>query len=224
MYGEEEMIEGLRMARKERPISDPEFPRSTAFRHAVRWTTEGDASAFPAAAPLGSIEADTGQIGWYDADAGNGVVTIDTPRTQALIGFVRDGRRLTSHMAGHVDNEFCCLYLTSLGDKTIRESDRLLLATTARATLTGFAWNPGRKTIKSWGRAPTVIEPVTGAVTLLRLCNSQEVSVTPLAAEGRPLTEPGQAKITNLGWRVAIGEPATTSYLIEVRRSSTPNN
>jgi len=218
VYGEDEMIEGLRTERSERPFFDPAFPRDAALRHATRWTTEGRRSPFPEAAPLGRIESDTGQLGWYDADAGKGIVRIDTPCTQALVGFVRDGARRTSNLAAAVDNEFSSIYLTSLDGRSIAEADRLLLTTTARATLTDFQWNPDRKTIKSWGRAPAVIEPVTGSITLSGLKGATAASITPLAAEGRPVRPPAGIEVADSTCRIPLGEQVTTWYLIELTR------
>jgi hypothetical protein len=215
-YNENQMIEGLRMDRRQRPFFDAEFPRSAALRHALRWTTDDQKETpYPAAAPLGKIESDTGDLGWYGADEKHGVVTIDTPNTQALIGYVRDGGRGTANMKAEVDNEFCCIYLTSLDGKPISSADRLLLTTTARATLSGFQWNADRKTVKNWGKAPTVIEPVRGAVVLKNVQHAKSMVVTPLAAEGRRLETSVKTEMTNVGLRVPVGEPITTWYLIE---------
>jgi hypothetical protein len=127
-----------------------------------------------------------------------------------------DGGKGTSNLAAQVENEFCCVFLTSLDGKEISQADRLLLTTTARATLSAFEWNADRKTIKSWGRAPTVIEPVRGAVTLLGLKAADSVVFTPLAAEGRPLEGAVRAEMSDSGWRIPIGTRATTWYLVEV--------
>jgi len=108
--------------------------------------------------------------------------------------------------------------LTSLDGRPVAESARLLLTTTARASQTDFAWNPDRKTVRNWGRAPTVIEPVTGTVWLLALRNAKALTFQPLTAEGRPLGEPVRAELTNLGFRVPVGDPPATWYVAEVGR------
>lgn len=217
VYAEDQMIGGLRMDRKERPFFDPAFPRDVALRHATRWATSGRPSAYPEAARLGNIEADTGQLGWYGADAGKGLVRIDTPCTQALVGFVRDGGKKTSNLAADVDNQFSAVYLTSLDGRPIAEAGRMLLTATARATLAGFEWNADRKTVKDWGQAPTVIEPVSGSVVISGLKDAKTVAITPLAAEGRPIGSASKIEAAG-GCRIPIGEVVTTWYLVEVER------
>ncbi|MCH5372842.1 MAG: hypothetical protein JJ992_02610, partial [Planctomycetes bacterium] len=218
VYDEEQIVEGLRMNRAERPFFDPGFARSTALQHALRWTTRGSASEYVDPAPLGEIDSDTGQLHWCDADRHQGFVTVDTPATQALIGFVGDSGKATSNLTARVENSFCCLYLTSLDGKPIAAASRLLLTATARATLSGFEWNSDRKTVNSWGHAPTVIEPVRGRITLQGLNDAAKLSVTPLAAEGRPLDSAVAAERTEQGWIIPIGQPVTTWYVIEVAR------
>jgi hypothetical protein len=133
-----------------------------------------------------------------------------------LVGFVRDGNKRTSNLAADVENEFSAVYLTSLDGRPISEAGRMMLTTTARATLTGFEWNRDRKTVKTWGRAPTAIEPVTGSVTLSNLARAKSVTITPLAAEGRPLGPPKTIDVVDSVCRLPIGEAVTTWYVIEV--------
>ncbi len=216
-YTETEMIEGLRMDRKERPFFDPAFPRSVPLVHATRWTPDGEATPYPDAAPLGKIEADTGQLGWYGADAKQGRVVVDSPHTQALVGFVGKASRTPANLAADIDTPFATVYLTSLDGEPIESAGRLLLTATATAAHTGFEWNPDRKTVKQWGRFPTVIEPVRGTVTLTGLKGEGSVTYQPLTAEGRPLGDPLPAEDTNLGPRLRLGTPPATWYRVEVK-------
>jgi hypothetical protein len=47
--------------------------------------------------PLNPIRSDTGQLAWWRSEGKGGLVTIDTDRTAALVGFVRDNGGYTSH-------------------------------------------------------------------------------------------------------------------------------
>ena len=58
-------------------------------------------------------------------------MTIDTDRSQAVIGFVKRAGKPLKNLAATVENEFCAILLTSLEDKPIAQANRLLLVTTA---------------------------------------------------------------------------------------------
>jgi hypothetical protein len=63
-----------------------------------------------------------------------------------------------------------------------------------------------------------LIEPVTGQVTLKNLGDARSATVQPLDGAGRPLGAAVPAKQSDRGWTLAIGEPATTWFVISVRR------
>ena len=57
---------------------------------------------------------------------------MDTPRSQALIGFVQSHTAELRHLAVAVTNQFCGITLSALDDEPIGRSVRLLLTTGAR--------------------------------------------------------------------------------------------
>ncbi|HEX8200276.1 MAG TPA: hypothetical protein VF590_07300, partial [Isosphaeraceae bacterium] len=219
-YTRDQVIETLRGDRVvDPPFFTPGFPPTTPLVHATRLSFDGPSEMpVPPAAPPGRIEADTGQLGWYDADRGRGLVTIDTEGTRALIGFVQGSGRSVPGLAADVANEFCALMLTTLDGEPLDRSSRLLLATTARATNTALRWEADRQKLADLGRGPVVIEPVTGTVTLSRLGAVRGLRARPLAAEGRPMEGDLAARPTDRGWEIRLGDPATTWCLIEVTR------
>jgi hypothetical protein len=219
-YTMDEAVESLRMDRREgRPFFKPGFARSTPLMHATRFQFGwNDETAFPEPAPLGHIEADTGQLLWHDANKGKGVVTVDSGRTQALIGFVRAGGKTTTHLAADVQNDFCCVLLTSLDGDPIRTSQRLLLTTTALAANTGIAWESDRKTLAKWGRGPVVIEPVKGKLSFRDMGQVRRLAARPLSAAGVHLGPVLQAEEHTDGWRLTLDGPQTTWYVVDVQR------
>ena len=218
-YSVDEAIESLRMGRSERPFFKPGFARSTALQHATRFQFGESADpAFPEPSPLGRIATDTGQILWQNADEDKGIVSVDSDRTQALIGFVKAADERTTNLTAQVENEFCCLVLTSLDGKPIERSARMLLTTTALATNTGIEWQDDRRTLAKWGHGPVVIEPVTGAVALHNLGGADKVAAQPLTATGVELGSRIAADREGSVWRLPLGGPPTTWYLVEVCR------
>lgn len=219
-YTRDQIIETMRMNREtEPPFYTPGFAATTALEHATRLTFDGSpGTPFPSPAPPGRIESDTGELGWYDADRGRGLVTINTERTQGLIGFVKGSGRSVPHLAANVANEFCALMLTALDGEPLEKSGKLLLIATARATNTGLRWQEDRQTLANRGHGPVVIEPVAGTVTLRGLGAVQGIRVRPLSAEGRPMETDLAARPIRQGWEIRLGDPATTWCLIEVAR------
>lgn len=117
----------------------------------------------------------------------DGVVTIDSPRSQARLGFLRQRNLRTRHLSAAIQNAFACLVLASLDGQPIAQSSRLLLAATARVLNTGSTWNATHSALIEWGGPPTVIEPVTGTVTLRGLDRASSVSLVPLDGARRPM-------------------------------------
>ena len=78
-----------------------------------------------------TVTALTGEIRWH---YGEGTVEIDTPRTQGVIGLVGGRRFSLSGVQLDVANPYCVIAVSSLSDRPIEESDRMLVFTIGRAT------------------------------------------------------------------------------------------
>jgi hypothetical protein len=145
-----------------------------------------------------------------------GVVTVDTPRTQALVGFIRDHNRTTRHLAAEVKNDFCAITLSSLTSEPIQRSRKLLLTACSRWQNTGSKWDERRAMWTEWGRGPTLIEPVTGWLVMRDLDGAVAVKLTPLDGAARPIGAPVMGRQLEDGWEIPLGAPATNWYLVEV--------
>ena len=215
-YTREQMIDALRMDKnQERPFFTPGFERSTPLVHATRFRFDGGpATAFPPAAPLGSIVADTGELAWTGADRKEGLVTVDAAGAQALIGFVRGSGRSTTHLAADVKNGFCSLLLVPLDGRPIARSSRMLLAATGWCGNTDMKWNEARNAIPGWGHGPALIEPVTGTVTLRGL-GAKSLRARALTAAGAPTESAIPVQSAAGAFTLTLGTPAATMVLIE---------
>ena len=188
--GEDRVMESIRDKDwSARPYYDDRFDRLLSLVHATRVAfTEDDAGReYPPGPPPGRIVSDTGQLRWLNADQDRGLLVIDTPRTQALIGHAKDSGESTAALAADLDSDFAVLHLTSETDAPIAESDSLLLLHAVRATNTGFEWEPDGKTVKKWGTGPTVVTPAAGTVRLR--VDAASVRVQPLAPLAVPAGE-----------------------------------
>ncbi len=223
-YSPEEVRESIRLPSSQRPFFTPGFDPATALVHATR-IRSFDVAQPPSAGEKitpedggATFTADTGQLAWHRNQKRQGLVTIQTDRSQALIGFVPHADKPLKNLAATVENEFCSLILTSLDDKPIAQANQLLLVATARAANTGMKWNDKRTSLTDWGTEPSVIEPVKGFVTLKGIDSVGQLEVTSLDSGAKPLGPPNPVEKTADGYRFAIGEPATPWYLIRITR------
>jgi hypothetical protein len=229
-YSMEQVREGIRSPSSGRPYFTPGFAASLPLHHTTRITGfDKEAGPYPQAgsdSPIvsdSSDKSDTGELTWHHSQKGNGLVTVETERSQALIGYVRNNNETLKNLSAAVENEFCSIILTSLDGQPIASCGRLLLVATARSANSRMTWNENRTSLSDWGSAPMVIEPVKGKVTLRNLKPSElvakpRVEILPLTGEGKAAAEPVIAQSSAEGFTFAIGEPATTWYLITVRR------
>ncbi len=236
---------GLRPG-SEQPYFTPGFPLTLPLEHEVRVASfDGPPTAKLTASGANPIVSDTGELRWYTtptepaaapaptpaaggrggpalppANAKDGLVTIDTDRAQALIGFVKANKKTLKNLSADVSNNFATIILTSMENKPIARSAKLLLNATCRANNTEEKWNEGHTGLGRGGQghSPTLIEPVTGSIMLRGIEGAKSISAAALDGSGKPIGAPIGAKKTGDGWSLAVGDPVTTWYVVTVHR------
>jgi hypothetical protein len=219
-YTEQQVFDSMLIPSTERPYYTPGFPPDLPLEHEVRISSLNSPATlpFPVAVAPDPILSDTQQLAWYHSPGKSGMVTIDTPRTQALIGFVRAHKKSVSQLAAEVENEFCTLQLTSLDEKPIAQASKLLLIAGGRVENTGQQWNSAGTDVTNWGDAPTLIEQVKGTILLSGLKGAHAVHVQAMDGAGQPAGSNMEAKKAGDVWRILLGEPTTTWYEITIDR------
>ena len=218
-YSREQVLESLRLPRGEAPYFTPGFPLAQPLAHAVRIASfNGPPTGGFEPMPTNSIESDTRELIWAANGKGTGLVTVDTPRSQALIGHVAKLSRSTKNLRAEIQTPFCALTLGALDAKPISASGKLLLTVTARAANSGMVWNDKRTSLEKWGTAPTRIEPVQGKIILTGLDQAGGVRAQPLDGAGQPLGQTIALTKAAEGWVLELGKVATTSFAITVDR------
>jgi hypothetical protein len=228
-YTREQVFESARLPGSEQVYFTPGFSASVGLRHESRiGSFDGAPTRKLSYEEKSPIVSDTNQLAWYftphagpltteiDQKFSNlvgpsrakdlpGMVTVDTPRTQALIGFLSAYNNRVANLSAEIHNKFATLVLTSLDGKPIARSARMLLSAGARVTNTGDG-------------PPTRIEPVAGKIVLRNLESGSAVYCSPLDGAGRPKLPRTAARKTADGWEISIGEAVTTWYEINVTR------
>ncbi len=219
-YSTDQISEASRLPRAEMPYYTPGFDKMIPLTHGSRVSCLDCKPSLPAPLPPANpIVSDTGELSWKTSDGKDGIVSIDAARTQALVGFVRENPKVqTRNLAAEIKNDFAAITLSSLDGKPLNLSNLMLMTTTGRVENTGQKWNDRRTMLSDWGGAPTLIEPITGWIQLKDLEGAVDVSAQPLDGSARPIGNPIKGKMIEPGWEIAVGTPATTTYLIRVAR------
>lgn len=219
-YSEQQVFESMLLPMTERPYFTPSFPMWLPLEHEVRISSLNGAPTrdFAVDSQPDPIVSDTHQLRWSISPQKAGVVSVDTPRTQALIGFIGGNDKSDSNLTVRVDNTFCSVLLSSLDDKPIAQASKLLLVAGGRVENSGQEWNSVGTALTNWGTSPTLIEQVKGTLTLRHLNGARAVLLQPIDGAGQPEGSGLPFAKKGEGWMVSLGDPVTTWYEISVQR------
>ncbi len=218
-YTKDQVYQSTSLPRTEQPYFTPGFPLRIPLQHGSRIRSlDGEPTGKFTADDSNPIVSDTEELAWHLTTDKTNVVTVDTERSQALIGFIKANPKKLSNLAADIENDFCAIVLNSLDSEPISNSARMLLTACARSENTDMVWNESRTRTKNSGKAPSMIEPVIGKIILRNLNQAKTVSVKALDAAGQAIGEPIAGKLTEDAWEVEIGAPATTWYEVSVGR------
>jgi len=201
----------------DQPYFTPGFPLALPLEHEMRIASfNGPPTAHFATPPGPPYISDTGQLKWYVSDGEDGVVTVETDRAQALIGFIKANHKSVKNLAADISNNFATIILTAMDEKPLARSSKMLLNAGSRVANTGEKWNDahGELVHGGQGHSPTLIEPVTGTVTVRGLEGAESVCAQALDGSGRPVGDPIVGRKTPEGWELSIGSPVTTWYVL----------
>ncbi|ACB77098.1 carbohydrate binding domain-containing protein [Opitutus terrae] len=187
--------------------------------------------ASPPATPTGSVfTADTGELRWDTSVANKGVVTVNTPRTKAVIGFTA-GRSFDLGgvviAPGTTRQDWSTIGLSLLEGYQFDQAGaaRAVLVATGDQENTGQTWNTAKNSIGNrWGTSPVLVEVVPATITLpvaatrvsvwsLDETGQRKVAVSVRDAAGRAQFDLGRSG-TTLWYEIAIEAGPVTAAAI----------
>ena len=219
-YSHEQVVESLHMAWKDAPFFTPGFPLTLPLIHSVRVKSfDGPEIAIFEPVATNDVASDTGELLWHSSGKGTGLVVVDTPRSQALIGYLATQHGHTKNLRAELQTSFSAITLGALDGQPIATSGRLLLTVGSRTANTGMTWNAKRTTLEKGGNAPVRLEPVSGRVILQGLENARAVTARPLDGDGAVFAQPINLARTPEGWALELGQPPTPWLVLTVERT-----
>lgn len=220
-YSLDQVFDSMLLPTTDRPYYTPGFPPELALEHELRiGSLHGPPTAPFSAIPVPDpAVSDTGQLQWATSPRNDGLVIVDSPRSQALIGFLHahDGPG-TSNLTARIQNRFATVQVVSLDGLPIAKSGRLLVVAGGTVQNTGQAWNSAGTDVTAWGGPPTLIDNIRGTLTLHGLDHAQAVSLQAVNGAGRPLGSAAPASESAEGWKLNLGAQVTTWYLVTIAR------
>ncbi len=150
-------------------------PNDLPLRHRLALDLTGESGLdTPPAARSGPVhEADTGELRWDLSQSGAGVVTVNTPRSKAVVGFA-DGRaqqlgNVRIAVADSIQGWATVALSASEGSfDQPEQSAHLLLVTTGLMENTNMQWtSEARDSVgNQWGTSPTLVEVIAATIDL----------------------------------------------------------
>jgi hypothetical protein len=217
-YTKEQMAETMRMSVDEAPYYTSGYSPSYVFRHKVRiGSMEGPETKTFEPVTDNPLISDTKELIWNTTNPEKGFVTVNTPFSQALVGFIKDNNPRTDNLSALVNNDFCSITLSSLDQQPISKSATMLLTTGGKVVNTISDPNSSDRRTRTGG-APSRIEVISGLAVLQNLEGAKSIVVRSLDGAGVPFGKPVKAKKSGKKWTFPIGEEVTTWYIINVNK------
>jgi hypothetical protein len=154
-------------------------PRSESLVHRLAIATEGAKPAgadskLESPANRSSYRADTGELVWDLSERSRGVVTVNTPRSKAVIGYAGNKRfdlgSIVIESASTRQDGWCAITLTALEGKLADGPGRILVTATGYAENSDMAWKSAERNSvgRNWGKAPSRVEGISAQIKLPR--------------------------------------------------------
>lgn len=118
----------------------------------------------------GALVSATGQLKWWPGQSKtDGHFTINTPGTQAVVGFAQDQTFELADVRIEPHSRFAAIYLTARGrDQTIADAKDVIVTAIARARNSGMSFNDAENAVQDAGKPPVRLEAVKATISLKR--------------------------------------------------------
>lgn len=113
------------------------------------------------------------ETGWYASitdesavDLKEQIFRVNSPRSQITAGFIGGKEIELNDVKFEMDNKFATVYMTSLTDESLHDTDSMMLTLVGDARNTGQELSEDGVQVINGGTGPLLLEPITGKVTI----------------------------------------------------------
>jgi len=154
------------------------------------------------------IQSATGELTW---DYGRQVITVHTPKTQAVIGRAQGQTFQLPGVSAEFKTPFVSVIFTPLDDLALAQSRHILITALAQDKQSGARYNADGTNLESTGTAPLLLEPVQAT---LKFAGAKPTQVRALDHYGAPT---GRTVPVNPDGSIVIDGTYRTYYYDVVR-------
>lgn len=95
-----------------------------------------------------------------------GIFQLTSEKIQGAAGFLKNEPLKSRNLRISCSNKYASVFLVSLDNKPLGESNKLILNTTARTDNTDVQYSPSKTAVLQGGYSPIIVEPVYGTFTV----------------------------------------------------------
>lgn len=192
-----------------------------AFDHLIGVDPKANSKDTVTVSETNSYATPNKSVTWNAKDPDKAHLVLNTKKTQGAWGLIANQEFELPSMkldVGDVARNYATIVLTSMDDKPIEKSKRMILLASSGAENTDMQWNEERTSVSDqWGTGPTLINPVSATVSFAANSFSGEPKVFALDGKGNQTGEVSVKK-TNDGYEFEIGgEYSTIWYNIVIQ-------
>lgn len=186
----------------------------------AQYPTQANDIGLPAVAD-GELISDTREINWRTATFD---LSLNAPRVQGATGYLGRSENIILKnleidlQSGNETSTF--LWVPNDPTKSLDKPGRSFLVIASRTEPTGMVWRDSMYA-SQWGAGPMVIEPVRAILTFTLDTSVQNLTITPLDAEGMPTGTPITATRSGKFFTATIDQRTTKAMWYSVQAGST---
>lgn len=143
----------------------------TAMRLVPKTADTSTVKDEPPPSDMKLVVSDTQEVSWDRRLTGKGVVTVNSPRVKAVIGFAA-GRSFDLNgvtiSPGKTIQDWSTISLTLVEGESFSKPHRAILVATGTAENTGMKWKDAERSSvgRQWGEAPSLVEVIPATIRL----------------------------------------------------------